>query len=254
MGINTTLFTTAGDEVDDMAEMHRRGWLKRGHAPGKHRAQDYIARLERDLAASRALNKTLSDNLSAEIAETAAANARVDKLMERVDDLDRRLQVAEKANEANANVMDFRFQQRLIDGHEDMATMPVPRVELLADGPDLRPVAADAAVAMLNRIAPKVAVEPVFVPAYMPSIPETTPSTEFVAAELEEADDEMELYNDTGMRWGARQTPVRTPVTWGGVKPASRTLHADMSVTGTFRVVPLHQRDTGPTALPTFVA
>lgn len=250
MSDNETLFTAAGIEVDGVAEMHRRSWFTRSHSSGKHRAQDYIARLERDLAASRALNETLSANLSAQIEENVTINARFDKLVELVEDLDRRLKVAEEANVANANVTTFNFQERLIEGHEDMATMPVPQVELMMDEPSLIAVASNAAVAMLDRVVPKTTSLPALVPAYVHSATETTPLVPVSAEELEQMDDEMELYNATEGGWVARQHQSLPPVTWGSVKSQPRTLHTNMSTTGTFRVVPLHQRGTGPTAFP----
>lgn len=233
--------------VDD--EAPKRGWRNRSHAPRKHRIQDYVARLEHDLATSQALNETLSANLSAQIEETTAANERFERLMTRVEDLDRRLRVAEQANVANSRGVDFRFEQRLIAGHEDQATMPVPQVELLADGPSVKAAASDAAAALLDRIAPRVVSEPMLVPAYAPPAPVEV----FLPDErLSETDEEAELYNAIGTGWGARRPRVDPPIAWNGVRESSHTMRADMSVTGTYRVTPLHQRGMGPTAVPGF--
>lgn len=228
---------TPDGEIDDAP---KRGWRNRSHTPKKHRIQDYVARLERDLALAQQLNETLSANLTAQIAETTAANERFDRLMERVEDLDRRLRVAEEANVANSKGIDFSFQQRQIAGPEDQATMPVPQVELLADGPSLRIVAVDAATALLDRITPKADQPMQLVPAYAPPAP----------VELEESDEEAELYNAIGAGWNARRPQAQPPTTWGGPSPSSRALRANMSTTGTFLVTPLHQRGTGPTAVP----
>jgi hypothetical protein len=248
MDSNTTQLAIVmpDSEID---ETPKRGWRNRSHAPKKHRIQDYVSRLERDLALSQQLNETLSANLTAQIAETTAANERFDRLMERVEDLDRRLRVAENANVANSRGVDFSFQQRQVDGYEDQATMPVPQVELLADGPSLKITASDAAAALLDRIVPMTQREIALVPAYAPPAPvEVFLPNE----ELTETAEETELYSSISTSWGARQPQVQSPVAWGGPSPSSRALSANMSTTGTFLVTPLHQRGTGPTAVPGF--
>lgn len=230
-----------GSEIDDSP---KRGWRNRSHTPKKHRIQDYVARLESDLARAQQLNETLSANLTAQIAETTAANERFDKLMERVEDLDRRLKLAEEANVANSRSLDFTFAQRQVDGPEDQATMPVPQVELLTDGSSLRVAAVDAATALLDRVAPRVERGAQLVPAYAPPAPTMT------VVEPTETDEEAELYNAISAGWSSRRPRVQPPVAWGGPTPPSNTMRANMSATGTFHVTPLHQRGTGPTAVP----
>lgn len=246
MDANTTQLSVV-DADSEVSETPKRGWRNRSHAPRKHRIHDYVASLERDLARAQQLNETLSANLSAQIAETTAATERFDRLMERVEDLDRRLRVAEAANVANSRGVDFSFQQRQIDGYEDQATMPVPQLQLLADEPSLKAAAADAASALLDRVVPRVQREATLVPAYAPPAPVEV----FMPEErLAETDEEAELYSAISASWRTHQP--QPAVAWGSFAQPPRPLRANMSTTGTFLVTPLHQRGTGPTAVPGF--
>lgn len=260
--MNTNATQLALPSGSDAGDAPRWAWRNRSHPPRKHRALDRVAQLERDLARAQELNEALSANLSAQIAETAAANERYGQLLARVEDLDRRLRVAEEANVANASGVDFYFQQREISGPEDQATMPVPQVELLADGPSLKAAAVDAATAMLDRLVSRPQPELTLVPSFAPEAlspnveaPPIPPTT--WVDEPEETVEETELYNAIHASWGARRPqpqPPRVSSPWSGRVSPPTALRANMSTTGTFVVTPLQQRGTGPTAVPGFAS
>lgn len=93
---------------------------------GKHRVWDHVTALERDLTHSRNLNleqARMIEQLTTELesVQTAAWNA-----LDRADELERKLQVAVEANEANKHRVDFVFPERDQDDPVDVATQPVP--------------------------------------------------------------------------------------------------------------------------------
>lgn len=235
---------TPSEETEAVGEpRRRRSWVVfTPHTEKKHRIQDYVRRLERDLAASQKLNETLSETLSTHLAESRAANARLTELIEelsgRVAELEEKLRVANEANVMNANSLSFSFPQRPIDGPEDQATMPVPQVELLADE-ELKPVAADAATALLDRVVPQARELEPAATRLLPAVAETQP-----LAVMDE--DEPEVYNATSGSWNVHRPVQPRPVTWG-----RSALPLSQSTTGTFRVTSLHQRGAlSPTAFP----
>lgn len=243
MDSNTMKLSVVPDLVDDESaeETHRRrSWLGLPTREEKrHRIHDFVARLKRDLKTSQDLNKELGDMLK------DALEKNVD-LTEQVAELTEKLRVANEANRANTTGVDFRFMERQVDGPEDQATMPVAQVELLDDG-ELKPVAANAAAALLDRVVPKTDV-----PAETRALPALVAVRPLIVDDEEDdEDEEPEVYNQIGSGWQARPA-VMQPVTWG--RPPVRELRADMSSTGTFRVAPLQQRGTGPTAIPGFSA
>lgn len=223
----------------------RRGWLNRGHQPRKHRVQDENARLKRELKASQDLAKSLSEMLSVQLQEREEMAKRhlerEAELVERINELKSELMVAREANLANAHAIDFDMPPRPVDSQEEQATMPVPQVYLLEDGEKESDV--DPATALLDRVVPKEVerTDPPLVPAFAPSV---------VAVDYESLE---EIHDETQAAWNAK--PHSRPlVSWGGTGPTGRTLKTDQSVTGTFRVVPLNQRDTGPSGLPGLAA
>jgi hypothetical protein len=225
----------------EMESTSKRGWRNRGgKSHGRHRVQDENARLKRELEHAQRLNETLSANLSAQIQETSEANARFAQLVQRLEDVENRLNAAESANEANANVVDFVFQPRPVDDPTDQATMPVPQAYLLND--DGEEPEVDPATALLDRVVPKTVehVESQLVPAFAPPL---------VVVDYEELEEKEQLHDETQAAWNARPQ-TRPLVSWGGTGPTGRTLKTDQSSTGTYSVVPLSQRGTGPSALP----
>lgn len=216
--------------------LHQRWHLFTPRRPKKHRIQDRNAQLQRDLRVSQALNEELSDALDDALRRNMALE---DKLAE----LTERLRVSESANHANEHAIDFYFPLRPVDDPEDQATMPVPMAQLLSE-PETRNV--DAATALLDRVVPKIvkAIEP-------PPASGTAANgsvTEDSRGLTDENDDE--VYDATVTGWQLRRPEPRRAVTWGVPVPQQRVVRADVSSTGTFRVTPLHQRGTGPTAIP----
>jgi hypothetical protein len=237
MDSNTMQLAVIADpeEAESGEPLHQRWHLFSSRTPKKHRIQDLVARLRGDLKRSQDLNEELGGMLK------DALEKNVD-LQEQMAELTEKLRVAEEANRVNDMSVDFNFSPRRIDGPADQATMPVPVVEMqkLMDEPSVVAVAANAATALLERVVPKTTQQPQLVPAYAPMAVESDPDL-----------DEAEVYNETSNGWNVRrpQVPV-PPVTWGGKVASSRTLRTNMSSTGTFSVVSLQQRGTGPTAIP----
>jgi len=252
MDSNTMQLATIADpQADETGEpLHQRWHLFSSRAPKKHRIQDLVARLRGDLKRSQDLNEELGAMLK------DALEKNVD-LTEQVAELTEKLRVAEESNRANTMAVDFDFPQRRIDGPEDQATMPVSQVELLDDG-SVRAVAANAATALLERIEAQAKPQLQLVPAYAPPAP-TVAMDHALTTTLNDDDkddysddEEPEVFNETSSGWQVRQPAVMRPVTWG--QPAPRELRADQSTTGTFRVMSLQQRGTGPTAIPGLTA
>jgi|SRR5690348_201000 hypothetical protein len=137
---------------------------------GKRRVWDRMAALERDLANSRNMNveqARLIEQLHAELesAQTAAWNA-----IDRADELDRKLQVAVEANDANKHRIDFIFPERDQDDPVDVATQPVPVIR------QQDPVAETVlfpALTQVRLINPVKVDTGAFHPSYFPKI--TTP-------------------------------------------------------------------------------
>jgi len=97
---------------------------------GRRRVWSRMAALERDLDHTQQLNveqSRLIEQLAAELnsAQTAAWNA-----IDRADELERQLQVAVEANEANSHRVDVIFEDRDVDLGDD-ATYPVPVVQMV---------------------------------------------------------------------------------------------------------------------------
>lgn len=220
--------------------LHQRWHLFTPRRPKKHRIQDRNAQLQRDLRVSQALNEELSDALDDALRRNMALE---DKLAE----LTERLRVSESANHANEHAIDFYFPLRPVDDPEDQATMPVPMAQLLSE-PEVKDVTVDAATALLDRVVPKVTK------AIEPSSASETSTRDGVAVNQweptnDDGDDD-EVYDVTASSWQLRRPEPRRVVTWGAPVPQQRVVRADVSSTGTFRVTPLHQRGTGPTAIP----
>lgn len=218
----------------------------------KHRIHDFVERLKRDLRRSESLNEELREMIRAKLNENEELRGQNKELQDRVNELREQLKVASEANRVNALGVDFRFAQRPIDGPEDQATMPVPQVELLSDE-ELRPVAADAATALLDRVVPKttLAIEP---PAETKVLPAVTTPTHGNATldpfglnedEDDGEDDEPEVYNSTSNGWQVRRPEPVKPVTWG-----RSALSFNASTTGTFQVTSLQARGTTPSSIP----
>lgn len=231
---------TESGEPESGEPMHQRWHLFSPRQPKKHRIQDLVARLRGDLKRSQDLNEELGDALKDALARNVDLEEQVAKLTEK-------LRVAEESNRVNAMGVDFTFAQRPIDGPEDQATMPVPMVQLLDDG-ELKVVAADAATALLDRVVPKEvkAIGPV---VHVEPAPVHGNATEDPWGLADE--DDAEVYDTTASSWHVRQTVSHPPVSWGAPTPRQRVIPADMSSTGTFRVVPLqHRGPVGPTTIP----
>lgn len=204
--MDTTHVTLTTD--DEITDVSRRGWRGRSRTSKKHRIQDYVARLEHELVLAQQLNEKLSADLTAQVAETTAADERCDELAEQVKDLRHRLHVAEKANVANANSVYFSFQPRPITDPEDRVTMPVPQVELLADESDFELTTVDPASTFLDRFLPRRKREERLVPPYAPPAPAKTLSP--VTVPSDEMDEEM--YDATAASWGARRSQSLSPL------------------------------------------
>lgn len=218
-------------EVEETDQTRQRWHLFTPRSEKKHRIQDLVARLKRDLKRSEEINDELRETMRAHLAEN-------EELKTQVADLTMKLRAAEKANRMNASGVDFTFAQRLIDRPEDQATMPVPQVELLSDG-ELKVVTTDAAVAPLDSMMSKEAnaADPVV-------RVESTPIHGNIAENqwglIDE--DDAEVYDTTASSWRVRHPVPHAPVTWGAMTPQQHVFPAGMSTTGTFRVVPLQQR------------
>lgn len=218
----------------------------------KHRIHDFVERLKRDLKRSEDLNDELRAMIRTKLNENEKLRGQNKELQTQVDELREQLRVASEANRVNTLGVDFRFAERQIDGPEDQATMPVPQVELLSDE-ELKPVAADAATALLDRVVPKVtlAIEP---PAETKVLPVVTTPTHGNATldpfgldedEDDGEDDEPEVYNSTSNGWQVRRPEPVKPVTWG-----RSALSFNASTTGTFQVTSLQARGTTPSSIP----
>lgn len=229
---------TPDQEVEEEPQRRQVWHLFTPRTERKHRIHDLVERLKRDLSHSQRLNERLSGMLSDALKRNTA-------LESEVADLTERLRLAEAANEANARGVDFTFAQRRIDGPEDQATMPVSQVELLDDG-SVRAVAADAATALLERVVPQGVKPAVETRPFPVAASPVRSNATLDPYGLVDEEDEPEVYNATASGWQVRQREPLTPVTWG----RGGILRASESSTGTFRVTPLHQRGTGPTALP----
>lgn len=141
-------------ELFESSKPHRyerlRSILRRRTSRNKHRVQDYVARLERELDSAHRLNVEQAKLIEQLHAELASADKAAWNAIDRANELERKLQVAVEANEANAHTTDFRFAERPAEPMEQV-THPVPVVQLL-DEPMLMPVVTlDPAIAAMEK-------------------------------------------------------------------------------------------------------
>lgn len=140
---------------------------------GRRRVWDRLMMLERDLAHAQQLNleqAKLIEQLQAELdsAGKAAWNA-----IDRADELDRKLQLAIEANEANSHRVDFIFPDRPMDGPEDVATQPVPMI--VAADPVVEKTQVFPAVTQVRLVNPVKVGETLFGAVKFPAPPPYVP-------------------------------------------------------------------------------
>lgn len=127
-----------------------RSILRRRTSRNRHRIQDYVSRLERELDTARKLNIEQAKMIEQLYTELSSAKEATWNAIDHAKELERKLQVAVGANEANAHAVDFYFADRPEEPMEQV-THPVPMVRLL-DEPMLLPmVNPDPAIAAMER-------------------------------------------------------------------------------------------------------